>query len=253
MQHVGSKDKATREANRQELNMVVGENLVRLSSLQGVDLSTYQELVQPKLFDLIQNCKDPISQQYLMDCIIQVFPDDFHLQTLEKLLDACTKLHNSVDVKTIFISLMDRLANYASSQASAIAEVDKNINIFGLFKKYIDKVLEEQGIAMELKKLIELQVAFVRFCIKSYPDKIEYVNLILESSVKIMQLQPSKSVTDDCLKSLVKLLVIPLDTLSLSIFNLAHFPTLMQYLTPQLLKTVAKKIVMVFSFNNNSC
>jgi len=247
MQHIGPKDKATREANRQEVNMVVGENLVRLSSLQGVDLQTYQETVQPKLFDLIQNCKDPISQQYLMDCIIQVFPDEFHLHTLEKLLEACTKLHNGVDLKTIFITLMDRLSNFATSQPSIIAEVEKTISIFELFRKYIDKIIEEQGIAMELKKLIELQVAFVRFSIKSYPMKIENVNMIMKSAVKIMQMQPAKNITEECLKSLVKLLVIPLETLSLSIFNLADFPTLMQYLTPALLKVVAKKIVMVFS------
>lgn len=40
----------------------------------------------------IVNCKDEIAQYYLMDCIIQVFPDDFHLQTLETLLSACPQL-----------------------------------------------------------------------------------------------------------------------------------------------------------------
>ena len=43
----------------------------------------------------IVNCKDEIAQYYLMDCIIQVFPDDFHLQTLETLLSACPQLQAS--------------------------------------------------------------------------------------------------------------------------------------------------------------
>lgn len=40
----------------------------------------------------IVNCRDEIAQYYLMDCIIQVFPDEYHLQTLDVLLGACPQL-----------------------------------------------------------------------------------------------------------------------------------------------------------------
>lgn len=46
----------------------------------------------------VVNCKDDIAQFYLMECIIQVFPDDYHLQTLETLLGACPQLQ----VNTMF-------------------------------------------------------------------------------------------------------------------------------------------------------
>jgi len=42
-----------------------------------------------------------------MECIIQAFPDEFHLKTLDSLLEATTKLNQEVEIKTIFISLMD--------------------------------------------------------------------------------------------------------------------------------------------------
>ncbi|PHT40497.1 hypothetical protein CQW23_19351 [Capsicum baccatum] len=42
-----------------------------------------------ELRDLVINCKDDIAQGYLMDYIIQVFPDEYHLQTLETLLGTC--------------------------------------------------------------------------------------------------------------------------------------------------------------------
>ncbi len=243
MQHAGSKDKSRRESDRHDVNMLIGENVTRLSDLKGVDLELYKMSLQPKLFEIIQNCKDPISQQYLMDCIIQVFTDEFHLKTLEKLLEACTSLHTAVDIKSIFITLMDRLSQYAAAQPAEVQEVDRQINIFGLFKKYIDKVLEEQGVAIELKKLIELQVAFLGFSMKTYPQKVEYVNQILETCTKILQLQPAKNITEDCLRNVVKLLIIPLDSLSTGVFNLTHFPTLVQYLTPPMLKTLSKKVV----------
>ncbi|KAG2313396.1 hypothetical protein Bca52824_024953 [Brassica carinata] len=41
---------------------------------------------------LVVNCKDELAQYYLMECIIQVFPDEYHLQTLETLLAASTQL-----------------------------------------------------------------------------------------------------------------------------------------------------------------
>jgi vacuolar protein sorting-associated protein 35 len=50
-----------------------------------------------------------------MDCIIQVFPDDFHLQTLETLLGACPQLQPTVDIKTVMSQLMERLSKYAAA------------------------------------------------------------------------------------------------------------------------------------------
>lgn len=76
-----------------------------------------------------------------MECIIQAFPDEFHLKTLDSLLEATTKLNPEVEIKTIFISLMDRLSRYATSKD--ISKVNQGINIFELFKKYTDKIIEE--------------------------------------------------------------------------------------------------------------
>lgn len=54
-----------------------------LSQIEGVDLDLYKDTVLPRVLEQVVNCKDEIAQYYLMDCIIQVFPDDYHLQTLE--------------------------------------------------------------------------------------------------------------------------------------------------------------------------
>ena len=41
--------------------------------------------------------------------VYQVFPDEFHLQTLSAFLRACAELHPNVNVKNIIIALIDRL------------------------------------------------------------------------------------------------------------------------------------------------
>lgn len=50
------------------------------------------------------NCKDELAQYYLMDCIIQVFPDEYHLQTLETLLAAFPQLQ--VGTNILFLSIV---------------------------------------------------------------------------------------------------------------------------------------------------
>jgi vacuolar protein sorting-associated protein 35 len=46
-----------------------------------------------------------------------VFPDECHLHTLDQFLSAVARLHPGVNVKSIVISLMDRLSAYAAREA----------------------------------------------------------------------------------------------------------------------------------------
>jgi vacuolar protein sorting-associated protein 35 len=69
--------------------------------------------VLPQVIDEIVNCRDTIAQEYLMEVIIQVFPDEFHLRTLDIFLGGCAKLQTSVDVKQLVIGLIERFSQYA--------------------------------------------------------------------------------------------------------------------------------------------
>ena len=64
--------KARREKERQQLKILVGTQLVRLSQLEGVTVDMYKETVLPRVLEEIIKCKDEIAQQYLMECVIQV-------------------------------------------------------------------------------------------------------------------------------------------------------------------------------------
>ena len=69
-----------------------------------------QALVQPRMMEQVVACKDDIAQQYLMQCVIQCFPDEFHLGTLDALLGTLPQLQPGVKVHVILSSLLDRLA-----------------------------------------------------------------------------------------------------------------------------------------------
>lgn len=118
MQHQGlQREKERREMERKELRILVGTNLVRVSQLEGVTLETYRTVILPSILEQVVNCRDVIAQEYLMEVVIQVFADDFHLRTLGPFLSATAQLHPKVNIKAIVISLIDRLTAYAAREA----------------------------------------------------------------------------------------------------------------------------------------
>ncbi|KAI9462710.1 vacuolar protein sorting-associated protein 35 [Boletus coccyginus] len=120
LQHQGhSRDREKREMERRDLRILVGTNLVRLSQLDGVDLDMYQRNILPAILQQVVNCKDVIAQEYLMEVVIQVFTDEFHLHTLGPFLSATAQLHPKVNIKLIVIALIDRLAAYAAREAES--------------------------------------------------------------------------------------------------------------------------------------
>ena len=80
------------------------------SSLQLVDCSRLTMRIAAAAAVQVVSCKDELAQQYLMQCIIQGFPDAFHLATLDALLGALPELQPGVRLHAVMASLMDRLA-----------------------------------------------------------------------------------------------------------------------------------------------
>lgn len=52
----------------------------------------------------------------------QVFPDEYHLRSLEPFLTATAQLHPKLNVKSIIIALIDRLAAFAAREAESETE-----------------------------------------------------------------------------------------------------------------------------------
>ena len=178
-------ERLIREKERNELKALVGENIPIISSLQGLTMELYQNEVLERIINILLESKDQLSQQYLMECVIHAFPDDFNIQCMGKILDTCTKLQPNVDVKSLFIALMEKLAKFVGESGREEMEVVTSAEkIFDLLKVNIDKIIEEgsQG-NMDTLKLIELQVAFMKFSIKCCPekDKLTTVNHILQA------------------------------------------------------------------------
>lgn len=192
MQNQGaSKERKKREKERQDLKILVGTNLVRLSQLEGLDLHEYKSHVLPRVLEQVVLCKDVIAQSYLMDCTIQVFPDEFHLATLEPFLQACATLKDKVNVRAILEAMMDRLANYAANNSG---QVPAEVPAFKMFNDCITTLIENRS-NLSLTETLRLQTALVNFSLKCYPARLDYVSHCLATSVTLIEKSESYAST----------------------------------------------------------
>uniref|UniRef100_A0A8C6TDM5 VPS35 retromer complex component n=1 Tax=Neogobius melanostomus TaxID=47308 RepID=A0A8C6TDM5_9GOBI len=231
MQHQGhSRDREKREKERQELRILVGTNLVRLSQLEGVNVEKYKQIVLSGVLEQVVNCRDSLAQEYLMECIIQVFPDEFHLQTLNPFLRSCADLHQHVNVKNIIIALIDRLALFAHREDGP--GIPAEIKLFDIFSQQVATVIQSRQ-DMPSEDVVSLQVSLINLAMKCYPDRVDYVDKVLESTVEIFnKLNLEHIATSSAVsKELMRLLKIPVDSYNniLTVLQLKHFPPLFEY------------------------
>lgn len=251
-----SKDvRKRRERERNDLRILVGTNLVRLSQLECVTSKIYGEVILPQILEHIVVSGDPLSQAYLMDCLVQVFPDEYHIETLPILLNVCPRLRDKVNIRTILQGLMDRLANYLAEEElldeSDTNQVKKALarDSFGLFEECVQKVYNARGPKLTSREVIRLQTALLQFSIKCYPGNMSQISQCLGVCVSALRQANAsyeapegtvanvpedkiviKPLDEISVAELEKLLSIPLDSLALRVLKLAHYSELLAFL-----------------------
>ncbi|XP_028210753.1 vacuolar protein sorting-associated protein 35B-like isoform X2 [Glycine soja] len=253
LQHQGpARIREKREKERNELRDLVGKNLHVLSQIEGVDLEMYKDTVLPSVLEQVVNCKDELAQFYLMECIIQVFPDEYHLQTLETLLGACPQLQPTVDIKTVLSQLMDRLSNYAASSTEVLPEF-LQVEAFTKLSTAIGRVIEAQVDDMPIVGAIALHVSLLTFTLRVHPDRLDYVDQVLGSCVKKLSGKP-KLDDNRATKQVVALLSAPLDKYNdiVTALTLSNYPRVMYHLDHETNKVMAMVIIQSI-MKNNTC
>ncbi|KAK7280763.1 hypothetical protein RJT34_25830 [Clitoria ternatea] len=244
-----SRIREKKEKERNELRDLVGKNLHVLSQIEGVDLEMYKDTVLPSVLEQVVNCKDELAQFYLMECIIQVFPDEYHLQTLETLLGAFPQLQPAVDIKTVLSQLMDRLSNYAASSTEVLPEF-LQVEAFTKLSTAIGRVIEAQ-VDMPIVGAIALHVSLLTFTLRVHPDRLDYVDQVLGSCVKKLSGIP-KLDDNRATKQVVALLSAPLDKYNniVTALRLSNYPRVMDHLDNETNKVMAMVIIQSIMKNN---
>jgi len=172
------------------------------------------------------NCKDVIAQEYLMECVIQVFPDEYHLFTLETFLKSIQHLKSKVNVNSIIVSMMNRLSNFARTNPG---KIPSEINIFALFHKHSSQIIKAKT-KMKLEDILSLQAALLNFSSKCYPEKLEYADHVLGFTADVLSKSGTESLDDACTKIIKSLLTAPLETMQLAVLQLKNYYPLMEFM-----------------------
>ena len=243
-------EKLLRDKERVELKILVGESINRLSSLDGLTLELYEKEVLPKLIQIILDSNDALSQQYLMECIIHAFSDSYNIKCIELILNTTSRLTQEVDIKGLFINLMEKLAKFITDNSGEdISEEDKKLiqnaqNVYPILLQYFDKLQKETfmlGDYMDNSKLLDLNTSFMKFSIKCKDtDILGNINHILTSTLNC--LRQSRKLSNDCIKKLCKLLQVPLES-EFSFFDMTDFDNLMTFLDYSTRKNLGLKII----------
>ena len=244
-------EKILRDKERNELKILVGESINRLSSLDGLTIEIYEKEVLPKLITIILESNDILSQQYLMECIIHAFSDSYNIKCIELILDTLSRLTPGVDIKGLFISLMEKLAKFITDNSGEDAsEEDKKLvsaatNVYPILVQYFDRLQKETfmlGDNMDVLKLLDLNTAFMKFSIKCQDiDVLSSINHVLTSTLDCLR-QYGRRLTNDGIKKLTKLLSVPLES-SHSLFDMNDFDGLVLFLDYTMRKNLALKII----------
>jgi vacuolar protein sorting-associated protein 35 len=181
------RSKQQRDRERTDLRLLIGFNLVRLSQLDGIDKAMYQERVLPSVLQVILEFQEPIQQQYLLECVVQVFPDEFHLATLKQLLEAITSVVSGVNVQSVLGPLMDRLGQYViglregTVEGTGSRKEEKTIaKMFGLFQEKIGELVNNTNQqAFPPVAFAETAFALMKLTLRAYPDNFERVDAVL--------------------------------------------------------------------------
>jgi hypothetical protein len=271
----GDKTKETkrrRERERNDLRILVGSNLNRLSQLEGISAHTYGSTILPRILQEVASCRDPLAQAYLMDCIIQVFPDEFHLETLEVFLGVLPKLRDKVNTRTILNNMMERLLHYYRDETLINGEVDTNdvkrtmaVNSFDMFEDCVQRVFEARGLNIPPKDVIRLQGCLLNYALKISPGNVDLISRCigqcagalgaLKEQKKASMMGQGIVVGGGTARSseidmeavatgaLESLLSVPLDQLALKVLDLPDFSTLLAFLPWENRKVVALSMI----------
>jgi vacuolar protein sorting-associated protein 35 len=212
MQHqIVGREKEKREKERKDLSTLVGKNLQRLSQVE-VDIETYKRDVLPRILEQIVQCGDRIAQQYLMEIVIQAFPDEFHLQTLGPLLTTCGQLNSEVDLRPIITSLIDRLAMHILNQSDrALKYTPGPTDIYHVLYNHVTGVFTERG-HVHVSNILAIMSSLARFALRTYNDQPQYVDEVLLYCHQAMEKADKTELEEDrTIDELMELLHIPVD------------------------------------------
>ena len=237
-----------RKLQRAQLKQLVGSNIQRLANLRGLDVTHYKELVMPCVVEQITACREGLAQAYIVESITQVFPAEFHIETLVELFGVLVHLEDDVSTLSLVTGIIKRLQIYYSSEdvekASAIGTVK-------LVAQQIDTLLQAGQKVFTLEDTLDMLGTLLNFTLEADPGNTSNVNSILhfvENHIEGIY-QDARIDSEPVSRKLRYFLITPLREMKDAsiIFELDYFPVLVNRMRYNDRKLIALEVCQGFS------
>ncbi|OHT15120.1 Vacuolar protein sorting-associated protein 35 containing protein [Tritrichomonas foetus] len=236
-----------RKLQRSQLKQLVGSNIQRLSMLRGLEITHYKEIVMPCIVEQITACREPLAQYYIIEIITQVFPAEFHIETLENLFEVLMKLEDDVSTLSLVTSIIKRLQTYFTAPD---ADKTSAITTVRLVAQQIDSLLQA-GQNFSLEDTLDTLGTLLNFTLEVDTGNTSNVNSILHFVENHIDGIYGEARLDNVnvSRKLRYFLVTPLREMkdASMIFDLDFFPVLVNRMRYQDRKLVALEVCNGFS------
>lgn len=162
---------------RQKLKLTVGENIERLSVLCS-EKKMYLEEIFPFCMETIRD-SDLVSQQYLLDGIVQAFPDEFQLDTLDEFLKISCEIQRKKDIIDLVMCSLQRLKGYLGEVGQTVENTT-----FLLMQEFL-MLASTENCKENIEKKVELCYVIMQFA-NGTDGRIEHFFRCLDTCVSLL-------------------------------------------------------------------
>ena len=172
---------------RNNLKVLIGENFTNMANILNKNKyenneNIYKEKILIPILSIVKTCKDEVSQEFILSCIIQVFNEEYNIKYINEIINALIEIKENIDIKYILSDIMKKLSRFKDIEKIKQKNMDNiftkiNECIMASVNKKIDKIKElkasnensnENEIILNINdsdiiSLIETQHSFIKF------------------------------------------------------------------------------------------
>ena len=198
---------------KNDLKVLIGEHITRfanvLNNLKDDNKENiYKEKILTPILSMIKECKDRLSQEFILVCLIQAFSEEYNIKYIEEIINSLLEIKETIDINLILRDIMDKLSKF--KQIEKIKEIKMNLIFSKInecintsFNKKLDEINElknakENNIYLdindkEIMSLIQTQHSFIKFIINlcSKENKREIFDILNMNIDKLYELLTS--------------------------------------------------------------
>lgn len=234
-----------RREQRQDLSVLIGMNIQRMSLIHGISAVNYGTIILPYISRHVELCEDDMAQEFILQSIVHCFPEDYHISTIDQLFAVFGRVEQGVHILTIVNQLLERFLNYVGN----LVDATQSKSIFVTIAKNIEELFNAEG-HLALTDKFETLERLLKFALKINPDDVKNVkNLMKFTDFHIDLAIGEESLTQADSSNRLRLFIeVPLRSFKdgASLYELDFLPVLIKRLLPQDRVQIAKIICELF-------